>query len=58
MKEFLSDAQREERLAFANAYVDRSQAWWNSVNFSDEKSSLKIISPFETEIIFGFVNFD
>jgi hypothetical protein len=38
--------------------LTRSQAWWNSVIFSDEKSSLKIISPFETEIIFGFVNFD
>jgi hypothetical protein len=38
VKEFLSDAQKAERLAFAEAYGDRSQAWWNSVIFSDEKT--------------------
>lgn len=27
IKEFLTDTQREERLAFANVYGDRSQAW-------------------------------
>ena len=37
-KEFLTDVQREQRLAFANAYGDRNQDWWNSVIFSDEKT--------------------
>ena len=37
-KEFLTDAQREQRLAFANAYGDRNQDWLNSVIFSEEKT--------------------
>jgi transposase len=37
-KEFLTDMQREQRLAFANAYGDRNQDWWNSVIFSDDKT--------------------
>jgi hypothetical protein len=38
VKEFLTDVQRAERLAFAEAYGDRIQAWWNCVIFSDEKT--------------------
>jgi hypothetical protein len=40
VKEFLIPAQKQARLAFAQEYIGRNQRWWNSVTFSDEKTSL------------------
>ncbi|EFX80116.1 hypothetical protein DAPPUDRAFT_318703 [Daphnia pulex] len=38
LKEFHTGAQKQARLAFADAYGHRSQVWGNFVIFSDEKS--------------------
>ncbi|EFX78712.1 hypothetical protein DAPPUDRAFT_26684, partial [Daphnia pulex] len=37
-KEFLTNALKEQRMAFATAYTDKDEQWWQSVIFSDEKA--------------------
>ncbi|EFX67530.1 hypothetical protein DAPPUDRAFT_63850, partial [Daphnia pulex] len=37
-KEFLTNAQKEQRMAFATAYADKDEQGWRSVIFSDEKT--------------------
>ena len=37
-KEHLSPRHKEQRVAFARAYIDKDDEWWRRVVFSDEKS--------------------
>jgi hypothetical protein len=37
-KELLTNAQKEQRMAFATAYADKDEQWGWSVIFSDEKT--------------------
>jgi hypothetical protein len=41
-KEFLTNAQKEQRMAFATAYTEKDEQWWQSVFLVMKKLSGEI----------------